>query len=476
MLAKLTTLSCIGLLAQVLATDEDTPRAWNYLNETVWPAENCSEGLQSPINIQDPKKDPALKPLEFKGFKEETKYKVTLMTKEYTWEVKFDGIVLTTAGEEPDTNTPEKGTDEETPSATGPAPPPPATEAPTEAPATEAPTTEAPTEAPTTEAPTEAPTEPPTTEAPTEPPTTEAPTDAPTTTEATSRRLRRLENVAVDDEDKAEAGTPDAPEENGMGVIFEGVFYALQGWKFKSPSEHTLDGKYFDMEAQFIHEAEGDEMLNIAVLMEQPKVATVEEPTSVQSMAQYFTEYENVTKEMNDIKDVYVNSPYDWFFPEVKSYVTYTGSDTAPPCDLGVKWVVMTSPVTVTPSQLALYRESINTIYNSASEKTLATLEAAPEGVTEGFALNLGTNNRDLVETGERSVLMYTDPTDTVAEEMTEIRDEDNKMWVTLGSVAAAVGGLGLLGLGYAYMSGKMQSPNQVYEEQAELFDDEEYS
>jgi carbonic anhydrase len=41
--------------------------------------------------------------------------------------------------------------------------------------------------------------------------------------------------------------------------------------------------------------------------------------------------------------------------PEDRRYFTYMGSLTTPPCSEGVQWVVMRTPVTMTPEQIELF-------------------------------------------------------------------------------------------------------------------------
>src|SRR5215471_10621121 len=41
--------------------------------------------------------------------------------------------------------------------------------------------------------------------------------------------------------------------------------------------------------------------------------------------------------------------------PQSRAYFTYMGSLTKPPCSEGVLWLVMKTPVTISPAQLAVF-------------------------------------------------------------------------------------------------------------------------
>jgi len=64
---------------------------------------------------------------------------------------------------------------------------------------------------------------------------------------------------------------------NKYGVVYNNLVYKLNQFHFHSPSEHTVDGKHYDLEAHMVHscygdsgcatEAPGDENLVVAIFM-----------------------------------------------------------------------------------------------------------------------------------------------------------------------------------------------------------------
>jgi carbonic anhydrase len=42
--------------------------------------------------------------------------------------------------------------------------------------------------------------------------------------------------------------------------------------------------------------------------------------------------------------------------PEVKTYYTYTGSLTTPPCSQGVRWILLTTPIELSATQIEAFQ------------------------------------------------------------------------------------------------------------------------
>eukprot|EP00884_Botryococcus_braunii_P001122 jgi/Botrbrau1/1100/Bobra.0162s0001.1 len=78
-------------------------------------------------------------------------------------------------------------------------------------------------------------------------------------------------------------------------------------------------------------------------------------------------------------------------FTRNKSYASYKGSLTTPPCSEGVTWILLTTPETISPTQVAAFQ----TAMASVKEK----------GTRGGR-----TNNRQLQPANNRTILNWADP------------------------------------------------------------------
>jgi len=163
-----------------------------------------------------------------------------------------------------------------------------------------------------------------------------------------------------------------------MGASFNRThFYNLQKYTFHTPSEHTMDGQFFDMEAHLIHahNVTGD-ILVLAVFMNTDvslkakciangqahitcKRANFVESLFLGGMMQNQTIYAvgqkvapaSYTRWMNASID-----PYLGFVPPLGlKYYTYNGSLTTPPCT-PAQWILSAVPVLIYNTTLELWK------------------------------------------------------------------------------------------------------------------------
>lgn len=114
--------------------------------------------------------------------------------------------------------------------------------------------------------------------------------------------------------------------------------FALEQFHVHTPSEHTVDGKLFDLEIHFVHKSETGEVVVVGVLVEGDKQSDMDFPLADDLPAK---SYESVTYEGNrDASD---------FLPKNNDYFTYQGSFTTPPCTEQVRWIVMKQPIGAPP-------------------------------------------------------------------------------------------------------------------------------
>jgi len=192
------------------------------------------------------------------------------------------------------------------------------------------------------------------------------------------------------------------------GINIGDKFYRLAQYHYHSPSEHQVDGQHYDMEAHHVHFCDGiscqtnntdDEILVVAVFM------NVGEPNT------YLTSYWNDFSASNDVEIQHLGNPYTQFMPADKSYYSYVGSTTTPPCASNVQWLLLQNSVTMSQAQLTAYHNSVNTLPQPAVPAV------PPPGVSAGWINSTKTNNRPVQALGTRVVTLYTQPPAVAAAE-----------------------------------------------------------
>jgi carbonic anhydrase len=145
--------------------------------------------------------------------------------------------------------------------------------------------------------------------------------------------------------------------------------FDLSQFHYHSPSENTVDGKYFPMEVHHVHHAEDGQALVISVMI------AVGTPTGKDvERSQFLLDMQNLMPPVLPEYTAFWNTTgnkYSWFekfsgfdayakFIDVsEGYFYYEGSFTTPPCTSHTHWVVVRKPVVVPQSTLDLYRSLI---------------------------------------------------------------------------------------------------------------------
>jgi len=129
----------------------------------------------------------------------------------------------------------------------------------------------------------------------------------------------------------------------GSYIIAKGHRYDLLQFHLHSPSEHTVNGKYFPMEAHFVHKSAEGDLAVVGVLFGLGAENTV--------LEEIFKKMPKSAGEMEVHKDVVFNGAD--ILPANRSFYNYNGSLTTPPCSEGVNWFLLQNPVTVSKEQVA---------------------------------------------------------------------------------------------------------------------------
>ncbi len=128
----------------------------------------------------------------------------------------------------------------------------------------------------------------------------------------------------------------------GSYMIVGGKRYELLQFHFHTPSEHTVEGHSYALEAHFVHENQEGGLAVVGVLMESGGANHVLIP---------IWEYMPATaKASHQADSLHINAAN--LLPENKHYYFYNGSLTTPPCSEGVKWFVMEHATSLSQPQL----------------------------------------------------------------------------------------------------------------------------
>jgi carbonic anhydrase len=131
----------------------------------------------------------------------------------------------------------------------------------------------------------------------------------------------------------------------GSSITVDGKRYELVQFHFHRPSEETIDGTAFPMEAHLVHKDAEGHLAVVAVLLRQG----IENPFLRSLWANLPAQKE---KEMV-VDKVTLNAA--GLLPKSRAYYTFPGSLTTPPCSEGVTWFVLTAPVDLSAAQVARF-------------------------------------------------------------------------------------------------------------------------
>jgi carbonic anhydrase len=133
--------------------------------------------------------------------------------------------------------------------------------------------------------------------------------------------------------------------EPGSYLQVGGDRYELVQFHFHHPSEERVDGKPFDMVAHLVHRDSKGRLAVVAVPIRSGS------PNAL--LATLWSRLPKQKDQEADIKGVTIDPAA--LLPRDRSYYSYTGSLTTPPCTEGVRWLVLKSPSTASKAEVAKF-------------------------------------------------------------------------------------------------------------------------
>lgn len=110
--------------------------------------------------------------------------------------------------------------------------------------------------------------------------------------------------------------------------------FSLEQFHLHAPSEHTFDGKHFELEIHFVHKSKSGQVAVVAVLVQGNEQAELDLPL-----------VNDLPKKPGEVVEVEATRNPSDFLPRSREYFAYSGSFTTPPCTEQVRWIVMRQPV-----------------------------------------------------------------------------------------------------------------------------------
>ena len=130
----------------------------------------------------------------------------------------------------------------------------------------------------------------------------------------------------------------------GSSITLDDKKYDLVQFHFHHPSEHTINGSAYPMEAHLVHQnPETRDLAVVGILLE---IGT--ENQALKPVWNNMPKKKSVAK---TVANTQINAA-DLLPENTQNYYRYFGSLTTPPCSEIVNWIVMKEPIHVSPKQV----------------------------------------------------------------------------------------------------------------------------
>lgn len=131
----------------------------------------------------------------------------------------------------------------------------------------------------------------------------------------------------------------------GRYIVVLGKRYDLKQFHFHKPAEERIDGRSYDMVGHLLHKDADGRVAMVAVLFEAGG-----ENAFICRLWPYLPLEQGIESYLPEVR-----VELDKLLPETRTYYTYMGSLTTPPCTEGVLWIVMKNPVPISAEQIAVF-------------------------------------------------------------------------------------------------------------------------
>lgn len=130
----------------------------------------------------------------------------------------------------------------------------------------------------------------------------------------------------------------------GNMLLLDDVPYQMKQVHFHAPSENTIKGKSFPLEAHFVHADKNGNLSVIGVMFKEGKANAGLEKLWAQ-----------MPKEAGAPIPLKAKVSANEMIPDNRDYYRFSGSLTTPPCTEGVRWLLLKTPMTASKEQIAAF-------------------------------------------------------------------------------------------------------------------------
>ena len=152
-------------------------------------------------------------------------------------------------------------------------------------------------------------------------------------------------------------------------VTIDGTSFTFAQFHFHAPSEHEINGMHYPVEIHFVHKSDTGKLAVVGVFIKAGR-------ENIEWKA--FTD--KLTTATADPEATKVEIDWAKLLPINKTTLRYDGSLTTPGCTEGVKWNVMTRPITMSQAQINSFLEAYsgNNRPVQALHARIVTLDSTP--------------------------------------------------------------------------------------------------
>lgn len=135
----------------------------------------------------------------------------------------------------------------------------------------------------------------------------------------------------------------------GSDVVIDGQTFHLKQFHFHTPSENTIEGKSYPLEAHFVHANDQGQLAVVAVMFEEGK-ANSELEKAFHEMPEHADEAVVLKTAVDAAK----------LLPQKLDYYRFEGSLTTPPCTEGVRWLVIKQTQQASHEQIEHFMHAVH--------------------------------------------------------------------------------------------------------------------
>ena len=135
----------------------------------------------------------------------------------------------------------------------------------------------------------------------------------------------------------------------GNMLVLDSAAYQMKQVHFHAPSENTIRGQSFPLEAHFVHADSKGNLTVIGVMFTEGKANP--------GLTKLWEQIPNEVGEPTALKSRVIPSE---LIPGNHSYYRFSGSLTTPPCSEGVRWLLMKNPLTASKEQIEAFKHAVH--------------------------------------------------------------------------------------------------------------------